>query len=479
MSKHRRHEDAAIFSGSRMAVSALALVLLGVLGALGWTQAAARAPLRGAGAPHRGAGAMATFSGLVQDATTKMPISGAKVTIGRGSALTDSSGHYTLSIPAGTAFHATAAAPGYLPMVVDLSANGGVLRGAIHWDFTGPYGLKALGHLTAVLSGRVLDAQTGGTVGGAVVMAPGARTTADSSGHYQLTVPSTARLQLQAAAVGYQWRPPLTLSPVGQTTLEGTITFDFKGSGAGLWSAFHTPRGDTLARFAQLIPAARKALAFTGSSAQEIETSFAVTFPRGDASLLNLTVSHGRFAGQVPLTHGAGIYQLEINAGSGFALFNVPVFYGIPYAPPPMPPLYPAAAPTASAAQLAREALAVLNGLRARYRLPLFTTTPRLLQEAQAHSADVVAHNYYDQHPHVGSNGSTTGDRLRAAHVAFDAAGEDVAADSSVRGAIDGLMMSPGHRANILWRTFTRVGIGVARQPNNILVITIDFVHPA
>jgi uncharacterized protein YkwD len=91
---------------------------------------------------------------------------------------------------------------------------------------------------------------------------------------------------------------------------------------------------------------------------------------------------------------------------------------------------------------------------------------------------DVVAHRYYDQHPHVGSDNSEPQDRVAAAHVPFLEMGEDVAADTSVHAAIDGLMMSPGHRANILYAAFTRVGIGVARQADGMVILTIDFVQP-
>ncbi len=40
-------------------------------------------------------------------------------------------------------------------------------------------------------------------------------------------------------------------------------------------------------------------------------------------------------------------------------------------------------------------------------------------------------------------------------------------------------MTSPGHRANILYTTFSQIGIGVAREPDGSIILTLDFVQPA
>jgi uncharacterized protein YkwD len=421
--------------------------------------------------------ATVTFSGVVQDATTKAPVAGAKVTIGGVSTTTGTNGQYSVTLAAGKTFHATVVAPGYLGVVLDISAGGALLSGNLHWDFAGAYGLKALGNLTAVLSGVIRDSQTGAAVRGAALAAPGKEVIADSTGHYQITLPGAPRLQLQPTALNYQWRPPLTLSMPNGSTVQGQISFDFSGS-AGLQSAFSTGQGDTLARFSQLMPSGSKPLSFQGSAQHDLESSYAVTFPNGDADLGDLTIGSHHFAGKLPWHHGKGVYQLEINASNGFALFNLPVYYGVPYTPPPAPQLYPPEDPSATPAQLAVEALGAFNALRTRYHRPTFVLTPALEQEAQAHSADVVAHNYFDVHPHVGSDGSGPDDRVNHAGVKYTILGEDVADDPSIRGAIDSLMMSPGHRANILLKDFTQVGIGVARQPGGNLILTIDFIQP-
>ena len=63
---------------------------------------------------------------------------------------------------------------------------------------------------------------------------------------------------------------------------------------------------------------------------------------------------------------------------------------------------------------------------------------------------------------HVDESGATPFDRMRAGGVNFRAAGENLALAPTVQIAHDGLMNSPGHRANILNPRYRRIGIGVA-----------------
>ena len=51
---------------------------------------------------------------------------------------------------------------------------------------------------------------------------------------------------------------------------------------------------------------------------------------------------------------------------------------------------------------------------------------------------------------------------MRAVGVTYQAAGENLALAPTVQVAHEGLMNSPGHRANLLNARFRRVGIGVA-----------------
>ncbi len=62
----------------------------------------------------------------------------------------------------------------------------------------------------------------------------------------------------------------------------------------------------------------------------------------------------------------------------------------------------------------------------------------------------------------------TTGspfDRINAAGISYVVAGENLALAPTLSVAHEGLMDSPGHRANILEPSFGRAGIGAIRSP--------------
>lgn len=77
---------------------------------------------------------------------------------------------------------------------------------------------------------------------------------------------------------------------------------------------------------------------------------------------------------------------------------------------------------------------------------------------ARAHSVDMFSRGYFS---HLTPEGQDPFGRMRAAGVRFLAAGENLALARTLAMAHQGLMDSPGHRANILRRGFGRVGIGI------------------
>ncbi|ONH56145.1 serine protease [Frankia sp. CcI49] len=79
---------------------------------------------------------------------------------------------------------------------------------------------------------------------------------------------------------------------------------------------------------------------------------------------------------------------------------------------------------------------------------------------AQAHSADMAANNYFS---HSGLDGTSPGDRARAAGFPSSYVGENIAAGSTTPAAAIALWMgSSGHRANILNCAYTHIGVGYA-----------------
>jgi uncharacterized protein YkwD len=103
--------------------------------------------------------------------------------------------------------------------------------------------------------------------------------------------------------------------------------------------------------------------------------------------------------------------------------------------------------------------LVLLNQARTETGLEPVTLDPTIRQVARAYATTMFQQGFF---AHVDQGGATPFDRMRAGGVTFRAAGENLALAPTVQIAHDGLMNSPGHRANILNPRFRRIGIGVA-----------------
>lgn len=102
--------------------------------------------------------------------------------------------------------------------------------------------------------------------------------------------------------------------------------------------------------------------------------------------------------------------------------------------------------------------LALVNQEREKRGVRELTWDPAIVPVARGHARDMFERGYFS---HVSPEGEDVGDRLQEAGVSYLVAGENLALAPSLAMAHDGLMESPGHRANILAQEFGRVGIGV------------------
>ncbi|PKV63056.1 CvpA family protein [Pontibacter ramchanderi] len=116
--------------------------------------------------------------------------------------------------------------------------------------------------------------------------------------------------------------------------------------------------------------------------------------------------------------------------------------------------------------------LKLLNQERIARDLPPLQADPSLTTVARRHAADMFTRGYFS---HVSPEGASAADRIREANIPFRAVGENLAFAPSLRIAHEGLMESPGHRANILHERFGRVGIGVLQSKAHGLMITQKF----
>jgi uncharacterized protein YkwD len=102
--------------------------------------------------------------------------------------------------------------------------------------------------------------------------------------------------------------------------------------------------------------------------------------------------------------------------------------------------------------------LDLINEERTKRGIPPLKADPELTKVAREHSRDMFARGYF---AHITPEGESPFDRMNDAHVQYTTAGENLALAHSLSIAHNGLMNSPGHRANILNPAFGRVGIGI------------------
>ncbi|WP_257670555.1 CvpA family protein [Parapedobacter tibetensis] len=121
---------------------------------------------------------------------------------------------------------------------------------------------------------------------------------------------------------------------------------------------------------------------------------------------------------------------------------------------------------------LETEMLQLINEERAKVDLPPLKNDVEMIPVARQHSADMFARGYFS---HITLEGDTPFDRIRKANLTFLAAGENLAIAQTLLLAHEGLMDSPGHRANILRPAFGRVGIGILDGGVYGLMVTQKF----
>ncbi len=102
--------------------------------------------------------------------------------------------------------------------------------------------------------------------------------------------------------------------------------------------------------------------------------------------------------------------------------------------------------------------LHAVNEQRQKAGLASLAVDDELRLVAEAHARDMLVRGYFS---HYTPEGFSPFDRMEAANITYQYAGENLAFAPDVEIAMDGLMKSPGHRANILSPNFKKAGIGV------------------
>lgn len=89
----------------------------------------------------------------------------------------------------------------------------------------------------------------------------------------------------------------------------------------------------------------------------------------------------------------------------------------------------------------------------------------RLGEAARRHADDMARANFFS---HRGSDGSSFGDRARAAGYPMGAGGENISAGrATARDAVEGWLKSAGHCRNMMSPRYTRIGAACAANPES------------
>ncbi len=116
--------------------------------------------------------------------------------------------------------------------------------------------------------------------------------------------------------------------------------------------------------------------------------------------------------------------------------------------------------------------LQLVNAERVQRGLNPLAPDPEITPVARAHSQDMFSRGYFS---HYTPEGKDPFDRMKAAGIKYYSAGENLALGQTLRICHEGLMNSPGHRANILNPSYGRLGIGILDGGAYGLMISQEF----
>ena len=111
--------------------------------------------------------------------------------------------------------------------------------------------------------------------------------------------------------------------------------------------------------------------------------------------------------------------------------------------------------------------LGYINAERASANLAPLTLDKDLCQGAHLKSRDMAVNNYFSH------NSPTYGspfEMMQSLGINYRTAGENIAKNTSVKGAHTAFMNSSGHRANILNQNFRKIGLGFYQEGQYLYV---------
>ena len=105
-----------------------------------------------------------------------------------------------------------------------------------------------------------------------------------------------------------------------------------------------------------------------------------------------------------------------------------------------------------------QEMFDLVNNERTSRGFVALTVDTKITEVARDHCKDMFVRGYFS---HYNPDGLSPFDRMAQADISYTYAGENLALAPNVTVSMQGLMQSPGHRANILSANFGKIGVGV------------------
>lgn len=145
--------------------------------------------------------------------------------------------------------------------------------------------------------------------------------------------------------------------------------------------------------------------------------------------------------------------------------------------PTAAPTLTPTAAPTQAPSGLSameQEVLALVNSERAKNGLSALSWADDIAAVARAHSSDMINRGFFS---HTNPDGESPFDRLKNNGISYRTAAENIAyGQKTPADVMNAWMNSSGHRANILNKNVTELGVGAVKNNNGTIYWTQVFV---
>ena len=121
--------------------------------------------------------------------------------------------------------------------------------------------------------------------------------------------------------------------------------------------------------------------------------------------------------------------------------------------------------PTGNISQYAQEVINLTNKERTKAGLPALTADTQLSSVAQKKSQDMQQNNYFS---HTSPTYGSPFDMMRDFGVTYKSAGENIAqGQRTPQEVVQSWMNSPGHKQNIMSKSFTHIGVGYEQGGNH------------